>query len=350
MKILAVESSCDDTSVAIVENGYHVLSVVTASQDRFHEVFKGVVPEIASRKHFEVIVPLISEVFNQSGLTHSDIDAVAVTTRPGLVGSLLVGISAAKMFAYIYKKPFIPVNHLYAHVHSLGLMQKMRYPLICTVVSGGHTILTKVFSPLKIETLGMSLDDACGEAFDKVAKFYGLGYPGGPAVDHAARNGQGGRLEFPSAGLPNKDEKYSFSYSGLKTAVIYNVNRYMKKKTPEHLRSREGSPEIADILLAFEKAALDPLIHKSITAAKEFQIKDIAFVGGVSANSYLRETAKREAQNHNLELHFPKKAYTTDNAAMVAAAAFYQYPFYKNYHYFYAAPNPRTKGNPDAFA
>jgi N6-L-threonylcarbamoyladenine synthase len=321
MIILGIESSCDDSCVALVEtdsthllNGHFsptILAQVQSSQDSFHQAFRGVVPEIASRKHLEFLLPLVETCLNHAGLRHQEIDAIAVTTHPGLVGALLMGISMAKSLALVWNKPLISVNHLAAHFYSLAFKSsvenssQIKYPHVGLLVSGGHTLLAEVESPLSINILGGTIDDACGEAFDKVAKHLGLPHPGGPQIDTLAQRGDPEAVAYPMSGLSKRNSPYDFSYSGLKTAVIYQTEQFKKIENP--------TP--ADIAASFQKAAIGILIKKTKEVCKAFHISQVGVVGGVSANSYFKQVT---ASENSIQYFFPPAGLSTDNAAMIA--------------------------------
>ena len=325
MKILAIETSCDETSAAVVKNGKEILSNVIASQVEFHKKYGGIVPELASRKHIEVIAAVVSQALADSKTPLKNIDAIAATFGPGLVGSLIVGLNYAKAIAYALKKPFIPVNHIEGHIYAnfVGAMTNNqspmtkrastpkpipRFPFVCLVVSGGHTQLILMKDHIKYETLGRTRDDAAGEAFDKVARFLEIGYPGGPLIDEMSKKGDPKAIDFPRAMM---DEGYDFSFSGLKTAVV----NYVK---------RNGMPEkLADLVASFQQAAVDILVEKTINVAKNKKVKWIALAGGVSANSRLREDLKRRAKEEGFEVSIPPLPLCTDNAAMIGSAAYY---------------------------
>ncbi len=312
MNILGIETSCDDTSASIVANGKQILSNVAISQDEFHRQYKGIVPEVASRKHLETLLPVIDEALRLANLKLKELDAIAVTTHPGLMGALLVGVNTAKGLAYSQGLPLIGVNHLSAHLYALSLSNEVNYPLIGLIVSGGHTLLVKASDPLTIDIIGTTIDDACGECFDKVAKYFELGYPGGPAIDKLSQNGDEHAIPYPIF-KSKGDNKYNFSYSGLKTAVIYQTEKICSPK--------KGSVKIEDISASFQKAAITPLVKKALLASEEFNIKTIGICGGVSANSYLR---KLLAEVKGIEFIAPELKYCPDNAAMVAGIAYHQ--------------------------
>jgi tRNA N6-adenosine threonylcarbamoyltransferase len=304
---LGIESSCDDTAVAIVKNGQDIQSNVVSNQDQYHRQYGGVVPEIAARKHIDHILPTILHSLNTANASISDITAIAVTHKPGLIGSLIVGLTAAKSLALTFKKPLIGINHLEAHAYS-ACLAGMKYgtPNITLVASGGHTSLLK-FSQNTIELIGRTVDDAAGEAYDKVAKLLGLGYPGGPVIDRLARVGNTNVTRFPR---PMKAHpNFNFSFSGLKTAVLYY-----------HHKHPDSSPE--DISAAFQDAVADVLVSKTISAADHCQLKTICVVGGVASNSELRRRFEMKTRGRGIMLYIPPPNLCTDNAAMVAGLAY----------------------------
>ena len=313
--ILAIESSCDETAAAVVKNGREVLSNVISSQIVIHTLYGGVVPEIASRKHIENILPVIDEALRQANVKLEEIDAVAVTYGPGLVGALLVGVSAAKALAWANDKPLIGVNHLEGHVFANFLNDKdLEPPFMALVVSGGHTALLKVTDYNSFELLGQTRDDAAGEAFDKVARAVGLGYPGGPKVDKAAKEGNPHAMEFPRAKVA--DSPYDFSFSGLKSAVLNYINH--AKMTGEEIY-------VPDLVASFQNAVVDVLVSRAITAAKEYGYKKLAIAGGVASNSALRAAMKEACDKNGITFYHPSPIFCTDNAAMIGAAAYYEY-------------------------
>lgn len=313
--ILAIESSCDETSVAIVKNGREVLSNVISSQIDTHRVFGGVVPEIASRKHIEVIDLVIDEALEQANKKFSDIDAIAVTYGPGLVGALLVGVSYAKSLAYTLKKPLIPVHHIEGHIYANYIEDKdLKPPFISLVISGGHTHIVYVEDYGKFKILGKTRDDACGEAFDKVARTIGLKYPGGPEIDKLAKTGDKYAIELPRVMIDTDD--YDFSFSGLKSAVLNFVN---KSKMTNVLFKNE------DLAASFQQAVSDVLVFKTIKACKENNIKILTLAGGVSANSFLRKSMQDACDKEGIKLCVPSLKLCTDNAGMIGCAGYYEY-------------------------
>ncbi len=313
MIVLGIESSCDETAAAVVEDGNRILSSVVASQIDVHGRYGGVVPELASRKHMEAIVPVVDEAVAEAGLKKNDIDAVAATQGPGLVGALLVGFSFAKSFAYSLGKPWIGVNHLEAHLNSVFLEPTPpSFPFASLLVSGGHTAVYDVKSHTEASLLGQTRDDAAGEAFDKVAKMLGLGYPGGVAIDHLSRKGNRGWINFPRAFL-DKDG-YDFSFSGIKTAV----NRYIQTHPDDYAN------QIPDIVASFQEAVVEVLCFKLFQAAKARRYSRVSIVGGAAANSRLREMVRLEAEREGMSVHIPSLSLCGDNAAMVAAAGYHR--------------------------
>ena len=312
--ILGIESSCDETAAAVVKNGRIVLSDVIASQIDIHRKFGGVVPEIASRKHIEKVMPVIDEALSRAGVELADIDAIAVTYGPGLVGALLVGLSAAKALTFALDKPLIGVNHLEGHVFANFIADdELEPPFLALVVSGGHTALMRVADYNSFELLGQTKDDAAGEAFDKIARFMGLQYPGGPEIEKLARGGNPAAVDFPRALI---DQGYDFSFSGLKSAVI----NYLHK---EKQAGREISRD--DVAASFQEAIVDVLVKKSIQALEATGLKKIVLAGGVSANKTLQEELARAASAVGVSLVYPKQVLCTDNAVMIACRGYYKF-------------------------
>lgn len=308
MIILGIETSCDETSAAVI-SGSQVLSNIISSQSE-HLQFGGVVPELASRAHLRKIIPVFSEALQQAEKTLQQLDGIAVTFGPGLVGALLVGINFVKGLSLSTGIPFIGVNHIEGHVYSNFLGDsRLKPPLLCLIVSGGHTQLVIIREHLHYRVVGSTRDDAVGEAFDKVAKLLGLPYPGGPEIDKLARDGNPDYVQFP-IGL-GKSKSFDFSYSGLKTAVLNHVQKLTEAERKTHL---------ADICAAFQKAAVTALVEKTIRAARTYQLTQIAVAGGVAANSLLREMLKQHVRKYHLTVYFPELRYCTDNAAMIARA------------------------------
>ena len=314
MKVLAVESSCDETSVAVVENGREVYSNVIASQIDTHKKFGGVVPEIASRQHVEAINTVLKEGLDQAGVKLSDIDIIAATKGPGLIGALLVGLSAGKALALSTGKPFVGVNHIVGHVCANYISFKdLEPPFIGLIISGGHTYLIEVKDYVDFTLHGRTVDDAVGEAFDKVARSLGLSYPGGPVVDALAKKGKE-TIEFPRVMI--KEDNYNFSFSGLKTAVLNYLNS-------TRLRGEEIVTE--DVCKSFQEAVVDVLLEKSFRLAREKNMDKIVLCGGVSANSRIREAFEERGSKENIKIFYPELKLCTDNAAMIASAAYYEY-------------------------
>ena len=316
-RILSIESSCDETAAAVIENGRALVTSVVASQMDIHARYGGVYPEVASRQHVLSIVPVVKQALAQSHLTLADMDAVAVTRGPGLAGSLVVGLNAAKGLALGADKPLVGVNHLEGHIYSAWVYDAgetpppaPQFPLLALLVSGGHTELNLMTDHLTYRRLGSTLDDAAGEAFDKVARLLGLPYPGGPSVQKAAEEGDPTRFHFPRARL---EGTWDFSFSGLKTAVLYEAKRIEK----------EGRPlPVADLAASFQAAVVDVLLTKTIAAARAFGAKEILVAGGVSANRALRQVFKAQTE---FPVNIPRLSLCTDNAAMIGAAGYFRY-------------------------
>lgn len=313
--ILAIESSCDETAAAVVKNGRTVLSNVISSQIDLHTLYGGVVPEIASRKHMEQINQVIRQALSEAGLTLGDITAIAVTYGPGLVGALLVGVAEAKALAFATNKPLIGVHHIEGHISANYIEHvELDPPFGCLVVSGGHTHLVNVKDYGEYEILGKTRDDAAGEAFDKVARAVGLGYPGGPKIDRLAKEGNPNAIEFPRAKI--SDSEYDFSFSGIKSSVLNYINQCEMKK--EEINK-------ADLVASFQNAVVDVLVSHAIHAAKEYGFKKLAIAGGVASNSALRAGMKSACEEQGIEFYYPSPILCTDNAAMIGAAAYYEY-------------------------
>lgn len=313
--ILAIESSCDETAASVVKNGRTILSNVISSQIELHKLYGGVVPEIASRKHIEKINQVIEEALTQAGVTLDDLDAVGVTYGPGLVGALLVGVAEAKAISYAKKLPLVGVHHIEGHVSANYIEHpELEPPFMCLIVSGGHTHLVIVKDYGEFEILGRTRDDAAGEAFDKVARAIGLGYPGGPKIDRLSKEGNPEAIVFPKAKLENGP--YDFSFSGVKSAVLNHINR---------CGMRGESICEADIAASFQKAVVDTLTEKAVKAAKEYKIEKLAIAGGVASNGSLRHAMKAACEKEGLEFYYPSPIYCTDNAAMIGVAAYYEY-------------------------
>ena len=307
--ILAIESSCDETSMALVKNGKDVISLVVNTQMFTHAEFGGVVPEIASRMHTESILYVLDETLKKANMKMEDVDAIAVSALPGLMGSLLVGIEFAKTLAYVYKKPLIAVNHLIGHIYANNIESKLEFPELALVVSGGHTELLIMHDDYKFEKLGGTLDDAIGEAYDKVARVLGLKYPGGPAIEKLAKEGE----HTYNLAKPMDDRTYNFSYSGLKSNVINIV----------HNEAQRGN-EIrkADLARSFQDVAIDELLRKVKLAIEQTGIKRVIVAGGVTANQNLKEEMEKLVNSYGGVVHIPRLVYCTDNAAMIGAAAY----------------------------
>ncbi len=310
MRILAIESSCDETAAAVVEDGRRIVSSVVASQDAIHAPYGGVVPELASRRHLEVIVPVVEKALADAGMRAAEVDAIAVTQGPGLVGSLLVGCSMAKALAYAHRRPLVPVNHLEGHIYAAFLAEEPpAHPFLALVVSGGHTALYHAPAPQSYALLGETRDDAAGEAFDKVAKLLGLGFPGGPIIQRVAERGDPRAIDFPLAHMT--DRAPDFSFSGIKTSVSLYVKRH--GALPEAL--------VADVAASFQSAVVKMLVGKTVKAVRRTGVKCVVLTGGVAANGPLRTALAAEAIEHGFSLHVPPRELCTDNAAMIAAAA-----------------------------
>lgn len=316
MKVLAIESSCDDTAAAVVEDGRKIISSMVSSQIDVHKIYGGVVPEVASRKHIENIAPLVKAVMEEAKLTFSDIDALAVTYAPGLVGSLLVGVNFAKGLSIATGLPIIPVHHIKAHIASLYISnENLKPPFLCLVVSGGHSNILEVKDYTDIKTIGRTLDDAAGEAFDKVGRRLGFDYPGGVMLDKVANGGNPESFKLPIP-LKNSENHYDFSFSGLKTAMINIINKFDQKgKTlPKE-----------DLSASFRKSVVDCLVGNFILAAKNYGYKKLAIAGGVSANSLLRAMLSEECKKLGFEFFTPDLKYCGDNAAMVGSQGYYEF-------------------------
>jgi N6-L-threonylcarbamoyladenine synthase len=313
--ILAIETSCDETAAAVVRNGREVLSNIISSQIELHKLYGGVVPEIASRKHIEKINQVIEEALITADVTLDDIDAIGVTYGPGLVGALLVGVAEAKAISYAKKKPLVGVHHIEGHVSANYIENKeLEPPFLCLIVSGGHTHLVLVKEYGTYEIIGRTRDDAAGEAFDKVARAIGLGYPGGPKIDKLSKEGKKNAIAFPRAHI--EGAPYDFSFSGLKSAVLNHIN-ICEMKHEEINR--------ADIAASFQEAVIDVLVTRTMLAAKDFGMKQVAIAGGVASNSSLREAMATACKENGLTFYHPSPIFCTDNAAMIGAAAYYEY-------------------------
>ena len=313
--ILAIETSCDETAAAVVKNGREVLSNIISSQIELHKLYGGVVPEIASRKHIEKINQVIEEALVQAQVTLEEIDAIGVTYGPGLVGALLVGVAQAKAISFATNKPLIGVHHIEGHVSANYIEHKdLEPPFLCLIVSGGHTHLVQVKEYGVYEIIGRTRDDAAGEAFDKVARAIGLGYPGGPKIDKLSMEGNKDAIAFPRAQIVGAP--YDFSFSGLKSAVLNHINS-CEMKHEEIIR--------ADIAASFQEAVIDVLVTKTVQAAIDFGISRVAMAGGVASNTHLRTAMELKCKENGLELYYPSSVFCTDNAAMIGVAAYYEY-------------------------
>ncbi|HLE37117.1 MAG TPA: tRNA (adenosine(37)-N6)-threonylcarbamoyltransferase complex transferase subunit TsaD [Candidatus Acidoferrales bacterium] len=353
-RILGIESSCDETAAAVVADGRQILSNVVASQINLHAKYGGVVPELASREHLRQIVPVVREALELAGLSLNDLDAIAVTRGPGLIGSLLVGVTYGKVLAMSAGKPLIPVNHLEGHVHAVLLeahlaAREPQLPAVCLIVSGGHTVLYDVHAAasdggrvtqFSYRRIGQTRDDAAGEAYDKVAKLLALGFPGGPVIDQLATGAGKDALAASNAirfgRVKMKGNPYDFSFSGLKTAVLYYVRAHPELAPEIEARAqalREGRRKVAELLplctpqalallVSFQNAVVDELVSRTLAAVEESAARSILVSGGVAANSQLRRTFESEAGKRGLDVFFPSRALSTDNAAMIAAAAY----------------------------
>lgn len=311
--ILAIESSCDETSVSVIKNGTDILSNIVLSQIESHKRFGGVVPEVASRHHVEGITTTIDEALNTADVTMMQVDSVAVTQGPGLIGALLVGINAAKALAFAYDKPLIPVHHIAGHIYANHLEKPLQFPVMSLIVSGGHTELIYMKDHLNFEVIGETRDDAVGEAYDKVARTIGLSYPGGPQVDKLAAQGQDS-YDFPRVWL-DKDS-YDFSFSGLKSAVINKLH---------NIRQKGEEINKANVATSFQNSVVEVLVGKSISACEAYSVNQLIVAGGVASNKGLRSALSEACESHNITLSIPSPKLCTDNAAMIGAAAHYLY-------------------------
>ena len=314
MTVLGVESSCDECAASLVADGRRILSDVVATQIEAHRPYYGVVPEIASRKHIETILPVVRRALEEAGLSLAEVDGLAVTFRPGLIGSLLVGLSFVKGLAFALGKPFVGVDHILAHLYAPHLEREIVYPYLGLLVSGGHTLIVRVERFDAIEVLGATIDDACGEAFDKVAKHYDFGYPGGVAIDRLSRGGEREAFRFPWPSLHKGEHPFDVSYSGLKTAVVNQLDQFWNRRYPK-------TPE--NIAAAFQATAIDILVDRLLKAVEHTGLRTVVAGGGVAANSYLRERLAREQDQRGLQVVFPSLRLCTDNAAMIAGLGFH---------------------------
>jgi N6-L-threonylcarbamoyladenine synthase len=359
--ILGIESSCDETAAAVVRSGEQLISNVVASQIATHQPFGGVVPELASREHLRAIVPVVRQALVQAQRGYDSVDAIAVTQGPGLAGALLVGISYAKALAFALEKPLIAVNHLEGHIHAVLLEERqkgnreVRFPVLALVVSGGHTHLylaTQRGYSWTYENIGHTRDDAAGEAFDKVAKLLGLGYPGGPVIDRLSTHGDPRAVKFPPAQIKHRDRRgrndgkaiapnddrsrFDFSYSGIKTAILRFVELHQMRESVEERRQALAEitkpkledylahcdKQTLDLVASFQRALIEDLVGKTLAAAEACSVATLFVTGGVAANQELRQTFEREGAKHGLAVYFPSRPLSTDNAAMIAAAAY----------------------------
>jgi len=309
---LAIESSCDETSMSIIKNGIEEIETVTNTQIDIHKEFGGVVPEIASRSHIENVTIVLDELFQRSKLNMSDIDFIGVTYGPGLIGSLMIGLQCAKTISLVTGKPLVPVHHIAGHIYANNLEDRLEFPLIALVVSGGHTDLVYMKEDYSFKKIGSTLDDAVGEAYDKVAKVCGLDYPGGPIVDKLSKEGND-TYDLP---LPLDDDSYNFSFSGIKSAVINVIHNE---------KQRGNEIRVKDMCNSFQERVVSVLVKKTIRAVKEYNVKNLVLAGGVAANSYLRNRLEEECKKNDINFRYPQIKYCTDNAAMIGAAAYYAY-------------------------
>ena len=314
MLILGIETSCDETAAAVVRDGTEILSNVVRSQEDLHRAYGGVVPEIACRAHVEGIVPIIDQALRRAEVQIPELDGIAVTNRPGLIGALLVGLTAAKALAWLHALPLVTVNHVEAHAYANRLATgEICYPFVCLVVSGGHTLICNCKDELTCEVVGSTIDDAAGEAFDKVASILGLGYPGGPVIDKTAREGDADAIGFPRSYLGKGS--HDFSFSGLKTAVLYHCCGQDAKQIPATFESRK---QLADVAASFQEAVVEVLVAKTLAAAEALGAQTVAMGGGVACNSRLREEMQSACAERSRSLYYPPLHLCTDNAAMIA--------------------------------
>ncbi len=319
MKILGIDTSCDETAAAVVLDGCEILSNIVASQIKTHQEYGGIVPELASRKHIEAINYIVNKSLAEAEVTFDDLDAIAVTNRPGLIGALLVGVAAAKSLAYAHNLPLLGINHIEGHIYANYMVHdNLSFPHICLTVSGGHTLLVEVYEGWKYKVLGTTQDDAAGEVFDKVAKYMGLGFPGGKIIDELAQKGDPTVIDFPRPMIQSGD--YQFSFSGVKTSV-----RYFVEKAEQAGSIEKGEISIEDIAASFQAAVVDVLVTKTIHAAKSSESKAITLTGGVAANSLLRTSLKSAAEEIGAEVYYPPINLCTDNGAMIAGIAYEKY-------------------------
>ncbi len=315
MHILGIETSCDETAAAIVTDGREIRSNIVASQIELHAKYGGIVPELASRKHVEAINYIVDQAMDEAGMRFDELAAIAVTNRPGLIGALLVGVAAAKSLAYCHDLPLLGINHVEGHIYANCMEHPtLSFPHICLTVSGGHTLLVEVQEGWRYEILGTTQDDAAGEAYDKVAQYLGLGFPGGKVIDDLAKEGDSDAIRFPRPMLER--DNYQFSFSGVKTAVRFFV---------EKARDAGTLPEVADIAASFQAAVVDVLVGKTIRAAKAKNAKAITLTGGVAANRQLRESMREAGDELGAEVYYPRIQLCTDNGAMIAGVAYQKY-------------------------
>jgi N6-L-threonylcarbamoyladenine synthase len=314
VNILGIETACDDTAAAVVRDGHKILSNVIWDQQRVHEKYRGVVPELAARKHTEVITYVIESALKDANVSYADLDGIGVNAMRGLLRSVVVGVAAAKSIAYTHNIPIIGLHHIEGHIYSIIIDHPdIRFPFLCLTVSGGHNMLILVHGHGQYKLLGMTLDDAAGEAFDKVAKFLDIGFPGGPVIDKLSKHGNPKSYDFPRPMLNKNND--DFSFSGLKTAVLTTVKGLQKKEKEIH---------IPDIVASFQQAVVDVLVKKTMRAAAREGVSSIAVAGGVSANSHLRQTFSKAIDNKKMKLYFPSISLCMDNAAMIASLAYYK--------------------------
>ena len=312
MYILAIESSCDEMSMSIIKDGTDEICTVTNTQIDIHKKFGGVVPEVASRSHIENVTIVLDELLYRSGFTMDKIDAIAVTYGPGLIGSLMIGVQCAKTLSLVTGKPLIPVHHIAGHIYANNLEKRLTFPLIALVVSGGHTDLVYMKEDYSFKRIGSTLDDAIGEAYDKVAKVCGLDYPGGPIVDKLAKEGSD-TYDLP---YPLDDDTYNFSFSGIKSAVVNLIHNE---------KQRGNEIRVKDMCTSFQNRVVKVVVKKTLKALKEYNCKNLVLAGGVAANSYLRQELEKACHENNISFSYPRIAYCTDNGAMIGAAGYYAY-------------------------
>lgn len=312
MKILAIESSCDETSMSVIEDGTKDLGTVILSQIDIHKLYGGVVPEIASRHHVESITIVLEETLKKANLTMDEIDAIAVTYGPGLIGSLLIGVMAAKTLSYIYNKPLIPVHHIAGHIYANNLVKRLEFPLIALVISGGHTDLIYMEKDFSFKKIGGTLDDAVGECYDKVARVLNLPYPGGPKIDKLTDIGN----DTYNLPIPLNDDSFNFSFSGIKSAVINLVHNE---------EQRGNTIREADLACSFQNRVVDVITRKTMAAVEKYNVKNLILAGGVAANKHIRNSLEEACKERNINFTMPTMIYCTDNAAMIGSAAYYAY-------------------------